>query len=258
MPAFAQRNAFQFGVGLFKVRNRRNEPRVEAAHGDSVFQTGAHGVAGKAFGVADDYTAYVRTEGRFQRIRFRTGGTAAGGRIRFMGDKYELLGNVGAVKSVFLFGGGDEAVHYLGHMADIQAGYVETAVGNFRRQQSGKRFHAAFGDFRFVFHDKGHSTHTHNHTVAAAVKRKGGFSNVGFRRSGAGGQEGRQNPFGHVVVGNVVGADDDDAFAAAEFNPVLRHGNGLGGGSARGAHRSRRSAGADPLAKMRVGDNNGF
>ncbi len=141
-------------------------------------------------------------------------------------------------------------------MGHVQAGYVETAVADFGGKHFGQRFHTAFGHFAFFFHHQRHRTHPHNHTVSAAVKGKGGFGNVGFRGGGAGGQEGRQNPFGHIVVGDIVGADDDDAFAAAELNPVLRHGNRLGGGSAGRTHRGGRAFGADPLAEVGVGDDN--
>ena len=148
-----------------------------------------------------------------------------------MRDENHLFGHIRAVQAVVLFGVGDQAVHHLGHMAYVQAGHVEAAVGNFGFQQFGQRFHTAFGHFAFFFHHQGNGTHAHDHTVSAAVKGQGSFGDVRFRRSGAGGQESRQNPFGHVVVGRVVGADDDDAFAAAEGNPVLRHGNGLRRGS---------------------------
>ncbi len=256
MSAFAKRNAFQFGVGFFKVCNRRYEARVQAAYGDGVFQSGTHRVPGETLGVADDNTADIFTKGRFKRIRFGAGGTAAGRRIGFVRDKYQLFGNIGAVQAVFLFRVGYQAVHYLGNVAHVQAGYVETAVSDFGGQEFSQRFHTAFGYFGFVFHNQGDRTHTHNHTVAAAVKRQGSLGNIGFRGSGAGGQEGRQNPLGHIIIGNVVGADNDNAFAAAEFNPVLRHGNSLGGGSASGAHSRRRTAGANPLAEVAMGNDN--
>ena len=258
MSAFAKRNAFQFGVGFFKVCNRRHEARVQAAHGDSIFQPGTHRVPGETFGIADDYTADVFTKGGFKCIRFGTGGTAAGGRIGFVRDEHQLLGNIGTVQTVFLFCVGYQAVHHLGNVAHIQAGYVETAVGNFGGQEFSQRFHTAFGGFGFVFHNQGYRTHTHNHTVAAAVKRQGRFGNVGFRRSGAGGQEGRQNPLGHIIIGNIVCADDNYTFAAAEFNPILRHGNRLGSRGASRAHSRRRAAGANPLAEMAMGNNNGL
>ena len=65
VPAFAKRNARQFGVGFFEVGNRRYEARVQAAYGDGVFQTGTHGVTGEPFGVADDDVADVFTKGVF-------------------------------------------------------------------------------------------------------------------------------------------------------------------------------------------------
>ncbi len=65
VSAFAKRNAFQFRVRFFKVGNRRHQAGVEAAYGDGVFQAGAHGVAGKAFGIADDNAADVFTKGGF-------------------------------------------------------------------------------------------------------------------------------------------------------------------------------------------------
>ena len=156
-------------------------------HGNGVFQPGTHGVAGKAFRIADDYTADVFAKGGFKGIRFRAGGTAAGRGVCFVRDKHQLFGDVGAGNTAFAFGLGYQVIHYLGHVGNVQAGYVETAVADFRSQHFGKRLHTAFGNFLGVFHYQRYSTHTHNHAVAAAVKRQGGFGNVGFRGGGAGG-----------------------------------------------------------------------
>ena len=144
-------------------------------------------MTGETLGVADDYTADVFTKGRFKRIRFRAGRTAAGGRIGFVRDENELLGNVRTVQAVILLRVGDQAVHYLCHVAHIQAGDVETAIGDFAGEQFSQRFHAAFSHFGFVFHHQGDSPHADNHAVAAAVKRQGGLGDIGFRGSGAGG-----------------------------------------------------------------------
>ena len=156
-------------------------------YGNGVFQPGTHGVAGKAFRIADDDTADVFTKGGFKRIRFRTGGTAAGRGVRFVRDKHQLFGNFAAGNAALAFGFGYQVVHYLGYVAYVQAGYVETAVADFRRQYFSQRFHTAFGYFLRIFHNQRYRTHTHNHTIAAAVKRKGGFGYVGFRGGGAGG-----------------------------------------------------------------------
>ena len=65
MAAFAQGNAFQLGVGFLKIGNGRHDARVEAAHGNGVLQPRTHGVAGKAFGIADDNGADIFAEGGF-------------------------------------------------------------------------------------------------------------------------------------------------------------------------------------------------
>ena len=187
MAAFAERNAFQFGVGFLKVGNRRYETRIQAVYGNSVFQTGTHGVARKTFGIADNYLAYIRPEGGFKRIGFRTGRAAARRRVGFVRDKHQLFGNIRTRNTALAFAFANQVVHYLCHMAHIQAGDVETAVADFGRQHFGQRFHTAFGHFAGFFHHQRDRTHTHNHTVAAAVKRQGGFRHVGFRSSGAGG-----------------------------------------------------------------------
>ena len=153
---------------------------------------------------------------------------------------------------------GNQLIHHLRHMPHVQAGNVEAAVADFRGQQFGQRFHAAFFHFALFFHNQRHRTHAHNHAVAAAVKRQGGFGHVRFRRGGAGGQEGRQHPLGDGIIGNVICADNDHAFGAAQAYPVMRHGNSLRRAGARRTHGSGGPFGADPLRKMRLGDNNGF
>src|SRR3989337_4060090 len=64
-----------------------------------------------------------------------------------------------------------DPLHHLADMVYIQAGTVESAVGG----DSGKDFrdaaHAAFAYGIFGFDDQCGSTHTHQHAVAAAVKR---------------------------------------------------------------------------------------
>ena len=248
----------QLGVGLFEVGNGRHQARVQTAHGNGVLQPGTHGMAGKAFGIADNHRADVFAKGRFQGVGLGAGGTAAGRGIGFMGNKDQLLGNVAAVQAVFFLRVGDQLIHHLCHMSHIQAGNVETAVADFGGQQFGQRLHAAFFHFGLFFHHQGHGPHAHNHAVAAAVKGQRGLGNIGLRRSGAGGQEGRQHPFGNGIVGNVVGADDNHAFGAAQADPVMRHGNGLRRRSARRTHRGGGAFGADPLRKVGLGNNNGL
>ena len=51
----------------------------------------------KAFGIADNDGTDVFSKGGFQGIGFRTGGTAARGRIGLVGDEHQLLGYIGAV-----------------------------------------------------------------------------------------------------------------------------------------------------------------
>ena len=175
-----------------------------------------------------------------------------------MRNEDQLFGDVGTVKAVVFFGAGHHFVHHLRHVGNVQAGYVEAAVADFRFQQFGQRFHTAFGYFAFFFHHQRYGTHTYNHTVAAAVKGQGGFGYVGFRRGGAGGQESRQHPFGNRVIGNIVCADDNHAFGAAQTDPVVRHGNGLRRRSTRRTHRGGGAFGADPLRKVGLGNNNGL
>ena len=122
-------------------------------YGNGVFQPGAHRVTGKPFGIADDDTADIFAKGGFKRIRFRAGGTAAGRGIRFMRDKYQLFSDIAAGNAALAFGLGHQVIHYLGHVAYVQTGYVETAVADFRSQHFSKRLHAAFGYFLRVFYN---------------------------------------------------------------------------------------------------------
>ena len=88
-------------------------------------------MAGKTFGIADDNRTDIGTKSMFQGIRFRAGRTAAGRRVRFMRNKYQLLGNIGAVQAVFFFSRSHQAVHDISHVVYVNAGNVETAIGNF-------------------------------------------------------------------------------------------------------------------------------
>ena len=71
-------------------------------------------------------------------------------------------------------------------MAHIQTRYMEAAVADFRGQYFGQRLHTAFFHFALFFNDQGHSPHTDDHAVAAAIKRQSRFRYVGLRCSGAG------------------------------------------------------------------------
>ena len=115
---------------------------------------------------------------------------------------------------VFFFSGRDQAVHNFSHVIDINTRNMETAVGHFGSEQFGQRFHTALDNFALFFHDQRYRSHPHNHSVAPTVKRQGGLSHIPLRGGRTGGQKGRQNPLGYVIVGNIVRPDNNNAFTA--------------------------------------------
>ena len=105
--------------------------------GDDVFKARAHGVARKAFGIADYYVLHVAFKGVFEGENFRARAAAPGRGVSFVRDKKQFLGHIGAVKAVFLFDFAYHSVHNFGYVVDVKPRRVERAVGDFRRQKPG-------------------------------------------------------------------------------------------------------------------------
>ena len=137
-------------------------------------------------------------------------------------------------------------------MLHIESGTVEGAVGRDLAQHFADGMNAAFTrGFSALDHQR-RGAHAHNQAVTALVEWSGGFFDHFVRGCRSARQEARAEPFDHVVGGDIVGRDDDDALAAAGANPVLRQRNRLRRGRAGGVDLRVGTARADVLGELRV------
>ena len=169
-----------------------------------------------------------------------------------MGHEDHLRGHGKAVEAKAPFGGGDQVVHYQADVVHVQARAVEGAVVDFAAEEFYNTTHAALPHGVFAFHDEAASAHAHDGSVATFVEGEGGFFEAVFGGGRADGEETRADPFHHVVAGDVIRANDNDAAAASGANPILGDGNALGGGGAGGVDLGIGAARADVLSELAV------
>ncbi len=127
---------------------------------------------------------------------------------------------------------------------------MEGAVVRLAAQQLDDAAHAALADGVFALDNQSAGTHAHDRAVPPFVEGQGGFGDLILGRHRAYGQETRADPFHQVVAGHIVGADDDDATAAAAVDPVLGDGDALSGAGAGGVHLGVGAARADILGEL--------
>ena len=251
-PAATQRQRAQLGVGLFQVRHRRNNAMLKDLERDHIFNADAHRVAGEAFGVRHHDLAGGRAKGSAQRGHLGRGAAAARGREGLVRDEYGLRGNRAPVDAEAALGGGDQLVHHVGDMVDIQAGAVEGAVARFAAQQLDYAAHATLAHRVFAFDHQRACAHAQDRAVAAAVERQRGLGHAVVGGSGAGGQEARADPLHQPLASDVVGGNHQHAPAASVSHPVFGQCNRLRGAGTGRIHVGVRAARADILGELAV------
>jgi hypothetical protein len=94
----------QLWVNFLKVGNRRHQTGFQRLHCQHIFNAGAHGVTGQAFGVGDDDLIGVATEDAPQCVDFCRSAAATRGRVSFVGNENHLRGDLVAGDAAAGFG----------------------------------------------------------------------------------------------------------------------------------------------------------
>ena len=251
-PAAAQIQRPQIGVRFLVIGHRRHDAVFQHLDGDDIFHAGAHGVTGEALGVANDDVVGGIAEVGAQRCDFSRRAAAAGRGEGFVGDEDQLVGHGVAVETKAALGRRDQPVHDAGDVIYIQPSAVEGAVGSFGAQHFHDAAHAAFAHCILAFDHQGAGAHAQQCAMAAAVKGQGSFFHLVIGGGGACAQEACTDPAHEPLAGDVVGADHDDAAAAAVANPVFGQGYALGRAGAGGVDVGVGAAGADELGELAV------
>ena len=249
-PAEIQRS--QVGVYHLKVGHRRHNAVLQNFHGDHVFHTHAHRVAGEAFGVGDDDFVGRCAKGFAQGGHFGGGAATASRRVGLMRHEDGLCSHGQTIQAKPAFSGRNQIVHHHSNVVDVQPGAVEGAVAGFTAEEFYNAAHAAFAHGVFAFHHEGARAHTHDGAVAAQIEGQSRFGNAVVGGGRAHGQETGSHPFHQVISGNVICAQNDDAAATAVANPILGNGHALSRAGASRIHMRIRAARPDVLRKLAV------
>ena len=157
-----------------------------------------------------------------------------------------------AVDAAARLGAGDQPLHHVADVVDVEPRAVEGAVGGDGAEHLADRLQAALARRLGRFDHEGGGAHAEDHPVAPAVERQGRLGHVVVGGGCAGGEEAGAEPAEERVGRDVVGRDHDDATATAGADPVLGDGDGLGGAGARRVDLRVRAAGADQVGELRV------
>ena len=242
----------QFGIDFLEVGHGRHASGFQRLHRDHIFDAGAHGVAGEALGIGDHDLIRGVAEDVTQGMDLRRGAAAARGRVGFVRNEHRLRRDLMAGNAAVRFGLGDQILHHLADVLDIETRAVERAVGRHRAQHFADGLNSAFARGFRALHHQGRGAHADNHAVPAAVEGNGGLFHhlVGGCRSA--GQKAGADPLHQMVGSDVVRRDDDHAAAAPGADPVLRQCHGLRGARAGGVDLRVGTAGADEFGKLRM------
>ncbi len=242
----------QIRIGLAVVGHRRHQPGLQGLHGHGVLDAHAHGVAGQALGVGHDDVGGRVAEDRAQGVHLRRGAAAARRGVGLVGDEEELPGQLPAVEAEALLGLGDQPLHHALDVVDVEPRAVEGAVGRDRGEHLADRAQPPLPGAVRVLDHEGRRAHSEDHAVAAAVEGQRRLLDHLVRGRGARGQEPGADPLQHAIGGDVVGSHHQHAAAATRADPVLRHGEGLGGAGAGGVDLGVGAPGADVLGELGV------
>ena len=190
-----------------------------------------HRVAREAFRVGNDQFVGGITKGVTQRLDFGLSRTAPCRRVCFVREEDGVWGHSVPVKAPTAFHVGDETVHDLADVFNVQARTMVSRIGRGRAEEFSNGLHAALLRFGVTFDDEGRCTHAQNEAVATAVKGKSGLFNDVVGRSSAGCGEATCNPLPEVVACYVIPADDDHTVNPSSVQPVFGNPEGSGGGS---------------------------
>ncbi len=239
------------GIHVAEVRDGRDEPGLERFHRDDVLDADAHRVPGVALRVRDDDVVGGLAEDPAQRVDLRRGAPAAGRRVGLVRDEHGLGGDH-AARDAARLGLGDDLLHHLADVLDVEPRAVERAVRGDRAEHlADRRDPALAGGARRLDDERG-GAHPEQHAVAALVERERSLLDDLVGGRGPGGEEARADPRQHLVGGRVVGGDHDHPRATARADPVLGEGDRLRRARARRVDLRVRAAGADELGELRV------
>ena len=207
-PATAQVELSKVRVNLAEVGHGRDDPVFQDLHRDHVLDADAHGVAGETLGVRDDDGVRCRAEALAQSGHLSGGAAATGGGEGFVRHEDQLRGDGSPVNAETALGGGNQPIHHLRNMIDIEAGAVESAVGGLAGQQLDDTTHTALANGVFALDHQGACAHAEQGAVAALVEGQGGGGNLVVGGGGTGRQESSPDPLHELVASHLIAGDD--------------------------------------------------
>ena len=248
-PALGQVQRTELRIGIAVVGDRRDDPGLQCLHRHDVFQTDPHRVAGEPLGVGDDDTIRVGAEHPPQREDLGGGAAASCRRVRLVGHENRRRCDRVTVDAAARLGAGDQALHHVTDVVDVEPGAVKRAVARHGAEHLADRLQAAFASRFGRFDHERSCTHSEDHAVAPSVERQGRLGHVAVGGGCAGRQESGTEPAEEGVRGDVIGSDHDDATATTGADPVLGEADGLGR-----ARTCRVDLGVRPTGTDQVGE----
>ena len=167
-----------------------------------------------------------------------------------MGDENRFRGDLVPVDPVLGLHLGNQLVHDVADVVDVEARPVEGAVGHDGPEHLADRADAAFACGIGALQYEGRCPHPHDQPVAPPVERDRLFLHDLARGRRPGGQEAGAEPPEQVVGGDVVGREDDHPPAAARADPVARDPQGLSAARTGPVGRRVRSPRPDVLGEL--------
>ena len=252
VSAFRQVQLSQFRIDFPKVGDRGYATGFQRLDRDDIFDARTHGVTGEALGVGDHNAIRDVAEDATKRVDLGRGAAAPRWCVGFMGNENCLRRDLATRNAAARFGFGDQGLHHLADVLDIETSTVESAVARHGGQHFADGLYSSFTRGVGAFHYQSGGAHTDDHSVPAAVEGNSGICDhfVGGCRTT--GQEASAHPIDQMVGCHVVGGNDDYPLAPPDVNPVLRQRHRLRVARAGRVDLSVGTAGADEFGKLRM------
>ena len=190
MPAAAREvEPLQHRIRLRIINYRRHLAILQGLGRHSILDGRTHGVAGHAFGIADNDPPEIIAETAPQRLGLGLGAAAARRRIGFVRYVEQLRRQRTAVQAIVALDRGDKLLELDGKILDIDLGGMFGRVEAAGPDQLGDGDDAAPLRLLPALQDDADCPGAHDHAVAAAVKWNRRLVEVAFAGRRAGGEK---------------------------------------------------------------------
>ncbi len=209
-------------------------------------------MAGAPLGVGNHDAVGGAAEDPAERVDLGLGAAAARRGVGLVRDEHHLARHGVAIDPPPPLDLGDQALHHLADVTDVEPRAVEGAVGGDRAEHLADRREAPLARRLGALQHRRGGAHADQQAVPPAVEGERRLLDPRVGGRGAGGEKAGGEPAEQAVAGDVVRRDDHRAAAPPGADPVGGQREGLGGRRAGGVDLGVGAARADGFGELRV------